>query len=89
MLINFYTFMWAVLAVFSIMGLYLFNQQQNIISFLTDRKYLFFFLVASLIGMRQFHMVALSLIIFNILLMHRDYSPYLEQHQKHAQEVRH
>lgn len=91
MAVTFYTLLWAVLALASFAGLYLFNKRRGLLAFLTDRKYLIFFLIASLIGMRQYHLVALALLAISLFLMWRDYYPYVEKCRrlKAMQEAKH
>lgn len=79
MAVTFYTVLWAILALASFGGLYFFNKRRGLLSFITDRKYLFLFLVASLIGMRQYHLVALLILGLTIFFMWRDYFPYVEK----------
>ena len=79
MVVTLYTVLWALLALASFGGLYLFNKRRGFLAFITDRKYLILFLVASLIGMRQFHLVALLLFGLTLFFMWRDYFPYIEK----------
>lgn len=91
MAVTLYTVLWAFLAIVSICSLYFFNKRRGFLAFVTDRKYLLFFLVASAIGMRQFHFVALLLVALTLYLMWRDYFPYIEKCRrlKAMQEAKH
>lgn len=91
MAVTIYTVLWAILAIASIFGLFFFNKGRSLFVFLTDQKYLVFLLIASLIGMRQFHLIALLLVAITLFLMWRGYTPYLEKCRrlKSMQEVKH
>ena len=91
MAVTFYTVLWALLALASFGGLYLFNECRGFLAFITDRKYLILFLVASLIGMRQFHLVALLLFGLTLFFMWWDYFPYIEKCRrlKSMQDAKH
>ena len=46
--VTYFTIAWATLAVISVIGLYFFNQGRNVFTFLTSRRFLTFFIVASI-----------------------------------------
>ena len=77
--ITFFTALWAALALLSLIGLYSFNKGKNIFVFITSRKYLIVLLVASLIGMRQNHILASVLLAGAVLWMALDYDFYFEK----------
>lgn len=77
--ITFFTSLWAVLALFSLIGLYFFNKGKHIFVFITSQKYLIVLLVASLLGMRQNHLLASILLFGGVFWMIVDYEPYLEK----------
>lgn len=77
--ITFFTTLWAILAIVSLIGLYSFNKGKNIFVFITSQKYLIVLLLASLVGMRQNHLLALALLMGGVLWMTLDYAPYLEK----------
>lgn len=77
--ITIFTALWALVALFSLFGLYFFNKGKNIFSFITNRKYLILLLIASLLGMRQVHLLGLFLMLGTIFWMKLDYTPYLEK----------
>ena len=78
MQITFLTVFWSILAILSIIGLYWFNNKRNVLSFITSRKYLALFILASLFGMRQSNWVAFILAGLALYLMSVDYKPYIE-----------
>ena len=77
--ITFFTTLWAILAIVSLIGLYSFNKGKNIFVFITSRRYLIVLLLASLIGMRQNHILASVLLVGGVLWMALDYDFYLEK----------
>ena len=77
--ITFFTTLWATLALISLIGLYSFNKGKNIFVFITSQKYLIILLIASLIGMRQNHILASVLLVGGVLWMALDYDFYLEK----------
>lgn len=77
--ITFFTALWAALALLSLIGLYSFNKGKNIFVFITSQRYLIVLLVASLIGMRQNHILASVLLVGGVLWMALDYDFYLEK----------
>ena len=77
--ITFFTTLWAILAIVSLIGLYSFNKGKNIFVFITSRRYLIVLLLASLIGMRQNHILASVLLVGGVLWMTLDYDFYLEK----------
>lgn len=91
MAVTLYTVLWSILAIASICSLYFFNKRRGFLAFVTDRKYLFFFLVASAIGMRQHHFLGLLLVVLTFYLMRRDYYPYIKKCRrlKALQEMKH
>lgn len=78
MQITFYTILWALLALCSVTGIYFFNKKRTFMTFLTSRKYLLLFIVASLFGMRQSYWVAFIFMGIALFLMCLDYKPYIE-----------
>ena len=78
MQITFLTVFWSIMAVLSIIGLYWFNNKRNVLNFVTSRKYLVLFILASLFGMRQNNWVAFLLSGVALYLMSVDYKPYIE-----------
>lgn len=78
MKITFLTVFWSIMAILSIVGIYWFNNKRTILSFITSRKYLMLFIVASLFGMRQNNWMALILLGVAFYLMSVDYKPYIE-----------
>lgn len=91
MSITLYTVLWAILALSSIVGLFAFNQGRGFFVFITGQKYLFFFLVASLLGMREVHIPAVVVLGLTIFLMFWEYFPYVEtcRRLKNMREVKH
>lgn len=78
MQITFLTVFWSITAILSILGLYWFNNKRNVLNFVTSRKYLVLFILASLFGMRQNNWVAFLLSGVALYLMSVDYKPYIE-----------
>ena len=78
MQITFLTVFWSIIAILSIIGLYWFNNKRNVLNFVTSRKYLVLFILASLFGMRQNNWVAFLLSGLALYLMSVDYKPYIE-----------
>ena len=78
MQITFLTVFWSIMAILSIIGLYWFNNKRNVLNFVTSRKYLVLFILASLFGMRQNNWVAFLLSGLALYLMSVDYKPYIE-----------
>lgn len=78
MQITFLTVFWSTMAILSIIGLYWFNNKRNVLNFVTSRKYLVLFILASLFGMRQNNWVAFLLSGLALYLMSVDYKPYIE-----------
>ena len=78
MQITFLTVFWSIMAILSIIGLYWFNNKRNVLNFVTSRKYLVLFILASLFGMRQNNWVAFLLSGLALYFMSVDYKPYIE-----------
>ena len=78
MQITFLTVFWSIMAILSIIGLYWFNNKRNVLNFVTSRKYLVLFILASLFGMRQNNWAAFLLSGVVLYLMSVDYKPYIE-----------
>ena len=80
--VTYFTIVWALLALFSLTGLYFFNRGRNIFVFITSQKYLILFLIASGLGMRQIHIPALLIMGGALFWMYKDYFPYLKKCQR-------
>lgn len=78
MQITFYTVLWALLALCSIVGIYFFNKKTSFMTFITSRKYLLLFIISSLFGMRQSYWVAFAFLGVALFLILLDYKPYIE-----------
>ena len=78
MQITFLTVFWSIMAILSIIGLYWFNNKRNVLNFVTSRKYLVLFILASLFGMRQNNWAAFLLSGLALYLMSVDYKPHIE-----------
>ena len=80
--VTYLTIAWAILAVISVIGLYFFNQGKNIITFLTSRRFLISFIVASILGMRQNHEIAITILLLTIIWMLYQYTLIVEKHKR-------
>lgn len=77
--VTLFTIAWAILAVVSVIGLYFFNQGRNVFTFLTSRRFLIFFIVASIFGMRQKHEIAIAILLLTFIWMMYQYVPFMEK----------
>lgn len=77
--ITIYTIAWALLGLFSLGGLYVFNRGRGIFVFLTSQKFLVLFLIAAVLGMRQMHWEALVVLAIAFIFIYKDYFPYVEK----------
>ena len=78
MQITWITILWSILALISVLGLYLFNHGRSTLAFITSKKYLLLLIVASLFGMREQLGIATSLVFIAMFLMCLDYKPYIK-----------
>ena len=79
MSVTYMTIAWAILAMFSILGFYFFNKGRSLFAFITSRKYLILFLLASVLGMRQVYIPAFLLFLAALFWMYMNYAPYIEK----------
>lgn len=63
MSINFFTVLWAVIGLLSIVGFFVCNGKVNLINFLTKREHLLLILIAALLGMREYNFLAFAIFI--------------------------
>lgn len=80
--VTYLTIAWATLAVISVIGLYFFNKGRNIITFLTSRRFLISFIVASIFGMRQNHEIAVAILLLTFIWMLYQYTLIMEKHKR-------
>ena len=77
--VTLFTIAWAILAVISMFSLYFFNRGRNLFTFITSRRFLIFFIIASIFGMRQKHEIAIAILLLTFIWMMYQYIPFMEK----------
>lgn len=76
--ITVYTTLWGLIGLASLVCLFLFNSKPSIMAFVTKREYLLFFMLASLLGMRQIYPFACIIFALTTLFMLSQYPLYAQ-----------
>lgn len=80
MSITFATILWAIVAILSAFGFYILdNKKSMLVNFITDRNHLLLLIFASLCGMRNNTLMAITFLTLAILIMLYNYV----YHKKH------
>ena len=80
--VTLFTIAWAILAVISMFSLYFFNHGRNLFTFITSRRFLILFIIASILGMRQQHGFALIIICIAFIWITLEYIPFMKKHKR-------
>lgn len=80
--VTLFTIAWAILAVISMFSLYFFNHGRNLFTFITSRRFLIFFILASIFGMRQQHEIALIIVCVTFIWMTLEYISFMEKYKR-------
>ena len=78
--ITFITILWAIVGILSVFGFYILdNKKSMLVNFITDRNHLLLLIFASLCGMRNNTLTAITFLMLAMLLMIYNYI-YHKQH---------